>query len=239
MYAILRDRHFAPGIVPLVALASVVLSPSPAGAREFELAVGGAHQVMASPSLDAVSTDDTLAMSDLGAAVEVARHVPIADRLSLETRWSVGSTSALDFGLSEGKLRLQHLTVGARASREVYPRLRVHAHVGAGFAHGALSIHGASASSRPGLADSAFAGTTYAGAGVDLTLVRAGPTSAHPDLALAFRLEAGWQATSGLSFTARPEPADGDAATIDVIAAPLGTIETEGAVVRVGVVGRF
>jgi hypothetical protein len=222
----------------LLVAALVVAAPAAASAREFEVSGGSAMHILRSPSLDASATGDVVALGDLGVAVELLRHVPILDRVSVEGRWSIGSTHAYDFGLYDSELRLQHLVLGVKGAREVLPRVRLFVHADLGASHGSVRIAqtwgGAGA-----ITDGAWASSFYGGGGVDLTLLQASPTGSHPDLALGFRLELGWQETGALSFTASPEgPGDGTA-TIDTIGAPLGTVDADGLVVRVGLVGRF
>jgi hypothetical protein len=217
---------------------ALVCLPAAASAREWQLLGGSAMHVMRSSSIDPVATDDVITQGELDFGVELLRHVPIVDRLSLEVGWSSGQTQATDFELYQATLGLQDLRLGGRVAREVFPRVRLFARGGAGAVRGALTIASLGSGDRS-VGDSDWAAMFYGGAGVDLAILQAGPGWRDPDLAFGFRLELGWQSAADLHLAAHPRATDPDAATISTIAAPLGAVDTSGLVVRVGFVGRF
>ncbi len=221
----------------LLAVAMVVVSAGPAWAREWELSGGTAVHYLSSPGVDAAATSDSVSFGDLAASVEVTRDLPFLDLIAAEARWQSGSTSASDFGIYDASLSLDHLEVGARAVRDVYPHVRLYAHADVGGVRGAFSVI-SPGMRQGGLTDVDWALSAFAGTGVDLAIYQSAASDPHPDFALGVRLELGYQMTGAMAFRAIP-PASGAGAPLDTRSAPLGTLDADGAVFRIGVFGRW
>jgi opacity protein-like surface antigen len=218
-------------------VASLLAGGSPAHARDWDLAGGSATTIIRSSSFDATSDSDLFTAGDLALAVSVVEGLPGIDALWAEARFSSGTTSAVDFGLYEAGLDLTTWQLGVRATRDLLPRVRLFAHADLGASHGTLTI---SKLAGPAvLRGSDTAAIVAGGVGVDLAAFRAGAGSPVAGFALGLRLELGYVAAADLDFAAQPVGSDDDAPRLDVVAAPLGALDTGGAVLRVGLFGRW
>jgi hypothetical protein len=199
----------------ILAVVASLAAGGVAEAREWEASGGYAIHVLGSPGLDAAATSDVISFGDLGVGVEVLRDLPLVDRLMLEARWQEGSTSATDFDLYDVSMTFDQLELGVRAVRLLVPHVRVFAHADVGGVRGVLGIRGRG-DVGGGLADSDWALSGYAGAGVDLAAYQQAAEDPHPDFAFGLRLELGYQVTGALSFA-------GHADTPAAAGAPLAT----------------
>jgi hypothetical protein len=227
-------------MITLAALAAVasLAAGGRAQAREWEASGGYAIHVLASPGLDAAATSDVISFGELGVGVELLRDLPLVDRLLVEARWQEGSTSATDFDLYDASMTFDQLELGVRAVRLVVPHVRVFARADVGGVRGALTIRGLGELGG-GLADSDWALSGYAGAGLDLAAYQQNAEDPHPDFAFGLRLELGYQVTGALSFDGHADTPEAAAPPLATSAAPLGDVDAGGEVVRIVAFGRW
>lgn len=207
-----------------------------AEAREWEASGGAAIHYLKSPGLDAAATSDAISFGELSAGVEVARDLPLVDRLLLEARWQAGSTSATDFDLYQASVSFDQLEAGARAVHELFPHLRGFVHADLGAARGVLEIR--PVGELTGVSDTDWTFSGYAGAGVDLAIYQQAASDPHPDFAFGLRLEYGYQVTGAMSFQAHAATLS-QGAPLDARAAELGDLDAGGAVFRIAAFGRW
>jgi hypothetical protein len=225
-------------IVTVAVLVTSVLGARAAQAREWEASGGATMHYLDSPGLDAASSSDEVTFGDLGLAVEVLRGLPFIDLVSVEARWQAGSTSANDFGLYDLQLQLDELEAGVRVAHFVHPRVRAFAHADLGGARGRLGVS-LPYSTIGGLADTDWALAAAAGTGVDLAVYQQSAGDPDPDFAFGLRLELGYQVTGALAFAGTPEAQPTMGAPLGTRATPLGSLDADGAFVRIGVFGRW
>jgi hypothetical protein len=211
-----------------IAAVGILLTSAVGGvaeAREYELSIGGAARWLSSPGVDVAARSDSLGFFELGAAASIVdAPLPLVDRLAAELHWQTGSTSAMDFQQYKARLSLDTLELGVRAEHDLHDRLRAFVRAGVGGTRGALSID------TVGDVDWTLSGSL--GAGLEANVL------AGPQVALGVRVELGVAASGSMSFAAEAD-APSDGAPIDTAAADLGDLDAGGAMLRIGVFGRF
>lgn len=215
---------------------SLMLAPAVASARGWEIAAGTQVTIARSPSLDALSEDDTIGLADVSVAKRVLPHAPILGDIWFEAIGQAGSTGANDFQQFDAEITLQSIQVGLRGVRRLAPRIRAYVRGDVGVMFGELSL---SESGAVSLRSDADALVSYGGAGLDLALLQARDDARNPDLSLGMRIEAGWLQSQALRFRAEPDYPDDDYQRLPTQVAPLGSFDPSGLTFRIAVVGRF
>lgn len=225
----MRTRRTLPLVVTLAALAA-----SPARA-ENELAVraGTTFAIVADEGLFATGGAPGITQAELSYARTVARLGPGA--LWIEGGWSIGSRGERSlYGRFDASLLAQQLTVGARWSWPVLRWLAPHVRVGLGGLAGELQLQ--EGGSRSDTWSGAF--TSYALAGVTLTIPRRPRDDGRTPPTVGVVVEGGGVFSSPLAFHAEPSRS-GDLLTIPTGGVDLGALTLTGPVVRLGAVVRF
>jgi hypothetical protein len=222
-------------LLHLCAFTLLGLAAKNAAAREVEASLGVTTQFATSPSMDAVATSPGIPFLDLGFAARLTRLRRGAD-LWGEARYAYGSTQAHDFQQIDAQHSLHLAQLGVRAVRPLAWRLNAFAHADVGVVGGTLDVRTGGAT----IADSALAASAYAGAGLDLRLLRASdPLRIPGNAALFLRIEGGYLLAGMLSYRARPDSPEDDVARLRAIATSLGGIDISGATLRVLLAGQF
>jgi len=216
----------------------LMLLPSVAAAREYEVTLGMTMQLHHDASMDAVSTTDMREMPTYTVATNLPDVLPLVHAYG-EAGFAFGGVAASALGLYETSFDFEEAWLGARVVRQLHRQVGAYGRVGVGFVHGELAIESTGVTGASTLRDGDYAPTTRLAVGVEGLLVRAKKGWKDPDFALGLQVELSYVQAGELSFAAQPDYPDDDLARVDTIAAPLGTLDASGPAWRFAVVGRF
>jgi hypothetical protein len=205
----------------------LLLLARPAQARPYELAVTGGAVVAPSDSMDAVSSSHVMSSFSLGAATPLSHEL-----LWLTARVTFEGTSADDFGAFRARYGDTSLDLGLRASWRLAPRVRLFAGAEAGVIRESFRLEPDAQGQT--LSDSAWAVCFGGAAGVDVPLVSWGKEGR-----MGLRAELGYRYVPGMGVALSPDaPSDGRL-HLPTQPSGVGTIDSSGAMVRVGAIVQF
>jgi hypothetical protein len=208
----------------LIASMIIVLAHR-AEAREWDLGFGSSALVASSPSMDALSSHDTIAFGGISLAAKIA-DAPFVDGLFIDASWQIGGTHASDFASSiQTDLSLQTLRGGVTAVRYLTSKIRAFGRADVGVMTGSIGMSAMAANGQmASIGDRSWTPCTYLGAGLEAL---SSPRT-KGGFMIGLRLEGGFLAAADMSFDAKPSYPNDGTAHIVTAAAPLGAANASG-----------
>mgnify|MGYP000906992702 CR=1 FL=1 len=218
-----------------LAVIAIALAAAPARAeQEIAIRASSTFAAVTDEGVYAVGSGSALVQAELSYAHTLARLGP--GLLWIEGSYTAGSRSEHSlYGRFDTSLFAQQFTAGARWSWPVLRWLAPHVRLGLGALVGELDLRG-TAQSASDAWSAAF--TSYALAGVTLTIPRRPRADGSTPFTAGIVIEGGGLFSSPLAFHTAPDHPD-NLLTIPTTGADLGALTLTGPVFRAGIVARF
>jgi len=235
-----RKLHKMIGIT-LLAAAELATSAASASAEKYELSMGPVGRWLTSDSMRAVTSEEGQAGGSIGLAIAFDwLSIPLFD-LYLDATLEGGSIRGDTFQRIETETDLLHGMVGARAQRRVLPHVSAFGRAAFGLARVSLSLADTySYATDDRIEDRGLAGTTYAGAGLELDIQRRFGREKKKAIAFGLRAEAGYTAMTAVHMRAVPQDSDdGEVIRIATHSTGLGDLDLSAWNLRLAFFGRY
>lgn len=220
-------------VVLIAGIGLSLLNGRNAHADRIEVSVGGGEHFVPMDSMDALTSDASYTQFRFGLGVLLPELVIVPDTSTeIVLEYQSGSIDGQSFQAIDSELDLSTVYLSGRIRKHVYSRFSAFVQAGVGWQRSTLLLNATGTYGRSLEGDSnGLSG--LASLGVDFAILN------HPNspVAISFRTELGYQASTSLSIDA--SPSDGDSLSISTQSSELGSVNTSGANLKWGIAGIF
>ncbi len=220
-------------LVPGLIVAAGLALTSSAHAERYQVSIGGGSSYLPSKSVDSLTNATGFARLDLEAGLTIL-HVPILGHTEVALNWGSGGVSGTSFGRIESDLGMNTVMLLSRVCRPISPRISAFGEFGLGVQWGHLQLDDADSNSARSLEDWDKSAASSLGTGVDVRLTNQGN-----EFNLGIRGKLAYRAMAPLNFSATPMSEGSEELLLETTSANLGSVNTSGMLVSVGLVGSF